>query len=186
MGLSAGLLVVGDWFVGRVVGVCVCVCVCVSAEDNYSAGMSLTQTKNNDLQNKLNEWSDMLAVIDNQTAGLISCRCVHMFCISDVITICLDLEDRMNKILLFTRSFVPVDVSEDDIQYFASNLMNDNVSQICPIQKLRLNCFFQEYFLSIKRDIMQCATGQNVESIKGNQRKKALFTIKPLDGLRKH
>lgn len=43
----------------------------------------------------------------------------------------------------------------------------------------------QEYFLSVKRDIEQCAAGTDVESIRGNQKKKAVYTLKPMGGLRK-
>jgi hypothetical protein len=37
----------------------------------------------------------------------------------------------------------------------------------------------QEYFLSLVREIDQCATGDRVESIGGNQSTRAIFTLLP-------
>lgn len=95
----------------------------------------------------------------------------------------------MDGVLAFTRTFVPGDVTDDDIVYFSTNLSEDEVSHkpykcyifIC-LMWLPYDGVAQEYFLSVKRDIEQCASGVNVESIKGNQKKKALYTLKPMDG----
>ena len=42
---------------------------------------------------------------------------------------------------------------------------------------------FQEYFESLRRDLEQCESGYNVESIQGDQRSKAIFTLLPPEGL---
>ena len=41
----------------------------------------------------------------------------------------------------------------------------------------------QEYFVSMGRDISMCAQGNNVESITGDQINKAVYTVKPPEGL---
>ena len=100
--------------------------------------------------------------------------------------------ERLDGVLTFTRTFVPGDVTDDDIVYFSTNLAEDEVAYLyiyvclymCPDSRVLL-MILQEYFLSVKRDIEQCASGVNVESIKGNQKKKAIYTLKPIDGLRK-
>jgi hypothetical protein len=72
---------------------------------------------------------------------------------------------RSDAVLQFTRSFVPSDVTEDDIAHFSNNLLSD-----------------MEFFESVSRDLTQCASGQGVEAIEGNQRNKATFTILPPEG----
>jgi len=73
--------------------------------------------------------------------------------------------DRNNAIRTFVGNFVPSDVSEDDITAFGDGIYNDD-----------------EFFTSILREIKQCECGENVESIGGNQRTRAIFTLKPLAG----
>ena len=72
---------------------------------------------------------------------------------------------RSDAVIAFTRSFVPSDVTEDDIAHFSNNLMSDS-----------------EFFASVFRDLTQCASGEGVEAIQGNQRTKAIFTILPPQG----
>lgn len=40
-----------------------------------------------------------------------------------------------------------------------------------------------EFLLATRRELAQCASGERVESIKGDQKKKATFTILPLEAL---
>ena len=40
--------------------------------------------------------------------------------------------------------------------------------------------------MSVQRELAQCASGEGVESIKGNQRKKAVFTLIPPAGVCKN
>jgi hypothetical protein len=65
----------------------------------------------------------------------------------------------------FVQGFVPVDVSEEDIAAFGETICSD-----------------EEFFGSMQREIRQCATGESVESITGNQRTRAVFTLRPLPG----
>jgi len=75
------------------------------------------------------------------------------------------LEDRKSPLIDFVRTFVPPDVTEEDIQHFADNLFSD-----------------VEFFQSFVRDVGQCASGDGVESIEGNQIKRAEFIILPPQG----
>ena len=75
------------------------------------------------------------------------------------------LADRQGPLLSFVRTFVPPDVEEEDITHFTSNLYND-----------------EEFFASFVRDISQCASGDGVEKIEGNQNKRAEFIILPPEG----
>lgn len=43
----------------------------------------------------------------------------------------------------------------------------------------------QEFFISLYRDVCNCATGERVESIAGNQSTRALFTVLPPEDLGK-
>lgn len=67
---------------------------------------------------------------------------------------------RTDLIMEFCRSFVPVDVTEDDLVHFSGNLSQDD-----------------EYFMALQRELRQCESGIGVESITGNQRTKAIFTL---------
>jgi hypothetical protein len=78
-------------------------------------------------------------------------------------------EERVKRIREFCVTFVPPDVaqSNEDVDYFCNNLVAD-----------------EEYFLSIRRDLNQCADGNYVESISpSQQRKKATFVLLPLPEL---
>jgi len=75
------------------------------------------------------------------------------------------LVDRQAPVAEFVRTFVPPDVSEDDIVHFTESLYSD-----------------EEFFRSFIRDIGQCASGEGVESIEGNQLKRAEFIILPPAG----
>ena len=82
-----------------------------------------------------------------------------------------NMDLKRTNVMNFSMSFVPLDViqSPEDLEYFSSNLYND-----------------EEYFVGIKRDISQCASGRCVESIKpSNQIKKATFVLLPLPELSK-
>ena len=72
---------------------------------------------------------------------------------------------RGEAIEAFCRSFVPVDVTEDDIQSFSGQLSTD-----------------EEFFDSFCREISQCASGDRIEKIEGDQVTRAQFTILPGDG----
>ena len=41
---------------------------------------------------------------------------------------------------------------------------------------------YQEFLLSLQREIRQCANGERVETIKGDQRSKTIFTLLPPEG----
>ena len=72
---------------------------------------------------------------------------------------------RTDVIMTFCRSFVPADVTEDDVTHFSGNLASDD-----------------EYFLSMQRELKQCASGEGVESISGNQKTKAVFILQAPEG----
>ena len=72
---------------------------------------------------------------------------------------------RTDLIMEFCRSFVPVDVTEDDVVHFSGNLAQDD-----------------EYFGALQRELRQCESGLGVESITGNQRTKATFTLEAPEG----
>mmetsp|Transcript_8161 Transcript_8161/g.13750 ORF Transcript_8161/g.13750 Transcript_8161/m.13750 type:complete len:133 (+) Transcript_8161:87-485(+) len=73
--------------------------------------------------------------------------------------------ERTDAIIAFCRTFVPPDVNEDDIMHFSGNLIGD-----------------EEFFLSLSRELAQCASGDRVEKIEGNQENKAIFTLLPPEG----
>lgn len=74
-------------------------------------------------------------------------------------------KERTDAITEFCRTFVPSDVTEDDIQHFSTNLITD-----------------AEFAESILREVSQCEVGDCVERIEGNQRTRAEFTVLPADG----
>jgi hypothetical protein len=71
-------------------------------------------------------------------------------------------KERTDAIIAFCRTFVPLDVTEDDIEHFSTNLIKDT-----------------EFAQSMLREIAQCGDGELVETIEGNQRTRAEFTVKP-------
>ena len=96
------------------------------------------------LNEQLQKWSTMLIEAQGLQQGTIS---------------------RGELIEAFCRVFVPVDVTEDDIQSFSGQLSSD-----------------EEFFDSFCREINQCATGDRVEKISGDQVTRAEYTILPGDG----
>ena len=69
---------------------------------------------------------------------------------------------RGEAITAFCRTFVPPDVGEDEILAFSGQLGED-----------------EEFFNSFCREIKQCASGDRVEKITGDQNTKAVFTLLP-------
>ena len=74
-----------------------------------------------------------------------------------------DPSEKRNKMIEFCRCFVPGDVTEAEMTDYAESLISD-----------------EELFQATHRELDQCATGNGVESIKGNQRTRAIFTLLPL------
>tara|TARA_B110000090_G_scaffold179257_1_gene203499 strand:- start:135 stop:536 length:402 start_codon:yes stop_codon:yes gene_type:complete len=72
---------------------------------------------------------------------------------------------RLVAINAFVDTFAPGDVNEEDRGEFALSIHNDD-----------------EFLQSLIREINQCESGTNLESIGGDQNRKAIFTLKPLDG----
>mmetsp|Transcript_4097 Transcript_4097/g.6351 ORF Transcript_4097/g.6351 Transcript_4097/m.6351 type:complete len:130 (+) Transcript_4097:29-418(+) len=72
--------------------------------------------------------------------------------------------ERVAAIIDFCSTFVPPDISSEDMEAYAGELATD-----------------EEHFLSIRRELSQCASGSGVESIKGNQTTRAEFTLTPLE-----
>jgi hypothetical protein len=102
------------------------------------------KTSNSNLQTKLDQWAQAVkgAVIHPHPSPA-----------------------RSSAIANFCRSFVPSDVTEDDISYFTNTLVTD-----------------EEFFQSMVRELSQCASGENVEKIEGDQLSRAMYTIKPQEG----
>lgn len=46
---------------------------------------------------------------------------------------------------------------------------------------MHVSCF-QEFFESLVRELKQCASGERVEKIEGDQKKKAIYTLLPPEG----
>ena len=103
--------------------------------------------------------------------------------------------ERTDAIIDFCRTFVPPDVTEDDIMHFSGNLSSDEVSfdMVWVLNQLIksgiLNSFFlidldnvQEFFESLCRELKQCESGERVEKIEGDQKRKAIFTLLPPEG----
>ena len=106
--------------------------------------MSETKTSNAALQEHLSRWADAVdaaVVLPNPS------------------------RERTDAIIAFCRSFVPSDVTEDDVQHFSGALSSD-----------------EEHFQALQRELRQCASGVGVESISGNQKTKAVFTLSAPEG----
>ena len=69
---------------------------------------------------------------------------------------------RTEAIEAFCSQFVPSDVSPDDLTGFVTQLAGD-----------------EEHFDAFCREIKQCASGEGVETIAGNQSERAVFTLLP-------
>ena len=67
---------------------------------------ALVKTTNPDLQLKLDRWVSLITAVSESVLGS---------------------DDRLRLATEFAESFVPPDVSGDDLQYFASNVANDPV-----------------------------------------------------------
>eukprot|EP00598_Pedospumella_elongata_P007950 CAMPEP_0184985392 /NCGR_PEP_ID=MMETSP1098-20130426/14091_1 /TAXON_ID=89044 /ORGANISM="Spumella elongata, Strain CCAP 955/1" /LENGTH=133 /DNA_ID=CAMNT_0027509477 /DNA_START=53 /DNA_END=454 /DNA_ORIENTATION=- len=104
----------------------------------------MTKTKNENLQAQLESWSVAIAVAFSQPNPSAA---------------------RTDAILDFVRTFVPSDVTEDDIDHFSNALSMDD-----------------EFFESTVREIAQCASGEKVETIEGDQKRKAVYTLLPPEG----
>lgn len=117
------------------------------AEPKQKAGFFLEKkekkTSNPKLQEQLIRWKDML---------------------NDAFKLPFGSEQRLEAIKVFAATFVPTDVSHDDMEYYAGTLATD-----------------EEHFSSLVREITQCADGNMVESIGGGQKKIAIFTLLPLE-----
>ena len=100
------------------------------------------KTKSASLQQQLSEWHARLLTLLHVPQG-----------------------ERRSPLMEFVRTFVPPDVTEEDIVHFTDSLHGD-----------------EEFFQSFVRDIGQCASGEGVESIEGNQVKRAEFIILPPTG----
>ena len=74
--------------------------------------------------------------------------------------------ERASAISQFCRTFVPPDVEDEDISHFTNSLVTDD-----------------EFFESMFRELSQCASGEKVEKIEGDQLNRAMFTITPMEGL---
>ena len=112
---------------------------------------------------------------------------------------------RTDAIMTFCRSFVPADVTEDDVTHFSGNLASDEeyfVSMQRELRQVRLPTHL--YILTLKPYISlsltsssltsiltfsnplstysQCMSGVGVESISGNQKTKAMFILQAPEG----
>ena len=76
-----------------------------------------------------------------------------------------NISERNDLMMEFVRGFAPGDVDEEDILAFSEQLCSD-----------------EEFFNSMHREIHQCESGNNVESIQGGQVTSAIFTLKPMNG----
>ena len=74
--------------------------------------------------------------------------------------------ERFALILQFCDSFVPLGLDAEDLAYYSKSLHDD-----------------EELFGSLQRELRQCASGDRVESIKGDQRTRAIFTLLAPEGL---
>jgi hypothetical protein len=106
---------------------------------------TVKKTKNSHLQAQLNLWKEQL---------------------DQVVSVGSDLQQKQRLIDAFVRGFVPLDVTEDDILHYETNLLNDD-----------------EFFQSLCREMSQCATGERVEEIEGDQKRKATFFLLPPPGI---
>jgi hypothetical protein len=117
-----------------------------------SAATAATRTKNNHLQTALENWVNQLSdIYERMTSPEIQ----EMTLANRQQALWRVMDD-------FVRTFVPLDVTEDDIAHYRDSLLGD-----------------EEFFESLLRELAQCATGQRVESIQGDQTRKAVFTLLP-------
>ena len=113
---------------------------------------------------------------------------------------------RTDAIMTFCRSFVPADVTEDDVTHFSGNLASDEEYFVSMQRELRQvgpsillyvpnNCndtYISLSFTSNLTSILthsnppstysQCMSGVGVESISGNQKTKAVFILQAPEG----
>eukprot|EP01033_Poteriospumella_lacustris_P011010 gene11009-7832_t len=102
-------------------------------------------TKHTQLQATLNRWYDQLLQVNElrQTQQ-------H------------NLAEVHRKIDEFARSFVPLDIDEEDISHYTNNLLMD-----------------EEFFGALVRELGQCATGERVESIEESEGRSVFFLYPP-------
>ncbi len=74
-------------------------------------------------------------------------------------------EERNAAIRAFCLTFVPPDVNEEDSNAYADELSGD-----------------EEKFTGFVREMSQCATGERVTHIEGDQAFEAMFTLLPPEG----
>ena len=112
----------------------------------------VTRTKNTHLQTTLENWVNALSdIYERLTSDEIQAMSPA------------NRQQAMWRVMdEFVRTFVPLDVTEEDIAHYRDSLLND-----------------EEFFIALLRELAQCATGQRVESIQGDQMKKAIFTLLP-------
>jgi hypothetical protein len=103
------------------------------------------QTKNSSLQLQLQQWDEQISSILALDTSITT-----------------NLSRKQQLLDSFVRSFVPLDVDEEDVIHYQSNLLND-----------------EEFFQSLAREIHQCVTGERVEEILGDKRKKQTFILLP-------
>mmetsp|Transcript_24452 Transcript_24452/g.18571 ORF Transcript_24452/g.18571 Transcript_24452/m.18571 type:complete len:144 (-) Transcript_24452:82-513(-) len=109
--------------------------------------MATKTTKNEELQVALNRWFDMLLQIQElRSSGSTG---------DNVPTL-------HRKIDEFARTFVPLDVDEEDISHYTNNLLLD-----------------EEFFGALVRELGQCATGERVESIEETDSRSVYFLYPP-------
>ena len=111
---------------------------------------------------------------------------------------------RTEAIMTFCRSFVPADVTEDDVVHFSGNLASDEEYFVAMQRELRqvmrsrllytLNPNHTLSLISIdpsqtvyvylhySEPFSQCMSGVGVESITGNQKTKAMFILLAPEG----
>ena len=56
------------------------------------------------------------------------------------------------------------------------------INLVANIRPLSLVHIAQEFFESTVREIAQCASGEKVETIEGDQKRKAVYTLLPPEG----
>ena len=94
------------------------------------------------LQQQLKDWVVMLAEVDGAAPG-----------------------ERKAAVLAFTKTFVPLDLTEDDFEHFSSGLAEDAA-----------------WFASLSGEVRTCASGAGVTELKETKNKESVFGFKGLTG----
>lgn len=127
---------------------------------------ALVKTTNANLQRALERWVTMVDAALREEVGS---------------------RRREVAIQVFVRTFVPTDVEEEDIAHFSNNLISDEVSEMIHnlltySLSLSFHVYRKEFFVSLHRDLHCCSSGELVETIEGDQTRRAVFTILPTPG----